>query len=414
MAVVAVALLTTTVAACGGEPQTSPTANLSTAGATRDQITTPVAPRPADQPCAGRPGQEIAAVEIPAVHTEPVRVADQQLDGHDVPGFVVPGIDIPAQHVPAQCALTESAPAGCFGAVTIPATSIPAGSIPAATIPGVNVPGTSQGPIHQDAVTQGAFNQTTVTTGRVCAQKVRPGEFRPSVFQSSTFRPSVLRPAMFRSALFRPAVCLNGKCIPAVSVPAGSVPAVNVPAVNVPARNLSARVLPEVTSKCVHVLGGRGTAAYDVCADVLFAFNRADLRPRATSVLRQVARSLAKRYPDRAVHIDGHTDSTGSPAYNQRLSLRRAAAVKRWLVAHGQISADRIAVRGYGETRPVDSNAAASGRAQPSRRDRRRMMTRGMRFGTVVVLSIASCAVTRSAEADCAIDTVENRVYRGS
>jgi outer membrane protein OmpA-like peptidoglycan-associated protein len=117
----------------------------------------------------------------------------------------------------------------------------------------------------------------------------------------------------------------------------------------------------------VRVLSGGGEAAYSVCADVLFAFDRAEIRPGAASVLRQVARSLAKRYPNRRIQIDGHTDSQGSPSYNQRLSVRRAEAVKRWLVAHGHIAASRISTRGYGETQPVTSNASGSGRQRNRR-----------------------------------------------
>jgi outer membrane protein OmpA-like peptidoglycan-associated protein len=98
---------------------------------------------------------------------------------------------------------------------------------------------------------------------------------------------------------------------------------------------LDAKVLPEVTSKCVDVFEGNGRAAYDVCSDVLFDFDKADIRPDAAGVLQQVVRSLNKRYAGRDIQVDGHTDAQGSDAYNDRLSVRRAESVKRWLAGHG-------------------------------------------------------------------------------
>ena len=172
---------------------------------------------------------------------------------------------------------------------------------------------------------------------------------------------------MYRPAVYRASVCIESDCIAAVNVPAVNVEAVDVKAVDVPARNLTAKTLPEVSSKCVSVLSDSKTTTYNVCADVLFAFNRASIRPKAERVLRQVARSLAKRSADRSIQVDGHTDTTGSPSYNQRLSMRRAAAVKQWLVAEGNIPAARIETAGYGETRPIASNSEGSGRSRNRR-----------------------------------------------
>jgi OmpA-OmpF porin, OOP family len=67
-----------------------------------------------------------------------------------------------------------------------------------------------------------------------------------------------------------------------------------------------------------------------------------------------------------AVIAEGHTDAVGTDAYNQRLSERRAAAVKDYLVKGG-ISASRIETAGFGESRPVASNETAEGRAQNRR-----------------------------------------------
>jgi len=67
-----------------------------------------------------------------------------------------------------------------------------------------------------------------------------------------------------------------------------------------------------------------------------------------------------------SVAVEGHTDSVGTDAYNQRLSQRRAASVREYLVAHG-VSASRLSVAGFGEAKPVASNTTADGRAQNRR-----------------------------------------------
>ena len=64
--------------------------------------------------------------------------------------------------------------------------------------------------------------------------------------------------------------------------------------------------------------------------------------------------------------IDGYTDSTGSPAYNQKLSERRAAAVADYLINHG-IAGARMTVKGYGEDNPVADNKTREGRAHNRR-----------------------------------------------
>lgn len=100
-------------------------------------------------------------------------------------------------------------------------------------------------------------------------------------------------------------------------------------------------------------------------ADVLFDFDKADIRPDAASALAQLA-TLIRAYPGRA-ELEGHTDAKGDDAYNQRLSLRRAEAVKGWLTQREGIAADRLATRGAGESRPVASNEDEAGR-QKNRR----------------------------------------------
>src|ERR1700754_1405972 len=75
------------------------------------------------------------------------------------------------------------------------------------------------------------------------------------------------------------------------------------------------------------------TIEVTVPADILFDFDKADIRPSAQSVLHEVAQLLRERAHG-PVTIQGYTDALGSESYNQRLSERRAVAVKTWLGAN--------------------------------------------------------------------------------
>ncbi|MGE0079677.1 MAG: OmpA family protein [Thiohalomonadaceae bacterium] len=94
--------------------------------------------------------------------------------------------------------------------------------------------------------------------------------------------------------------------------------------------------------------------------DVFFQTASANIAPGATSTIDKVAEVLEDK-PDQRIVIEGHTDSVGTASYNQRLSELRAQAVKDLIVARG-IDAERIAIYGYGESRPVASNENAAGR----------------------------------------------------
>lgn len=83
---------------------------------------------------------------------------------------------------------------------------------------------------------------------------------------------------------------------------------------------------------------------------ITFATNKSDITPESEKVLMSALKTL-QMHPDIVVEISGHTDNAGSNAYNQKLSQRRADAVKAWLVSKG-ISADRITSVGYGEEHP--------------------------------------------------------------
>jgi len=101
--------------------------------------------------------------------------------------------------------------------------------------------------------------------------------------------------------------------------------------------------------------------------DVNFAFGSAELRPEAAATLQEVGRVLASRTGDR-MELTGFTDSTGPEAYNQQLSLRRAEAVREYLLANFPgLTAGRIDVRGMGEAQPIADNSTPEGRSQNRR-----------------------------------------------
>jgi len=95
-------------------------------------------------------------------------------------------------------------------------------------------------------------------------------------------------------------------------------------------------------------------------SDILFDYNSSALRPESRSTLDQLGTNF-RQYPDNRVVVEGHTDSIGSDAFNQRLSEQRAANVADYLIDRG-VPASNVIVYGYGEARPKDSNDTAEGR----------------------------------------------------
>ncbi|MES2491792.1 MAG: OmpA family protein [Pseudomonadota bacterium] len=98
---------------------------------------------------------------------------------------------------------------------------------------------------------------------------------------------------------------------------------------------------------------------------VTFDVGSYSLRPEFRATLDKVAQSL-KEYPNSLIDVYGHTDSTGSDAYNQTLSENRARTVASYLTMQG-ISAARVRSQGYGESMPVADNATDEGRRKNRR-----------------------------------------------
>ena len=97
-----------------------------------------------------------------------------------------------------------------------------------------------------------------------------------------------------------------------------------------------------------------------VSHEVLFDYNSTALRSASRSALQEMA-DVFQNYPDTTIIVEGHADSTGSAAYNQRLSERRADSVAGYLQNLG-VRGSRIDTLGYGESQPRATNTTASGR----------------------------------------------------
>lgn len=98
---------------------------------------------------------------------------------------------------------------------------------------------------------------------------------------------------------------------------------------------------------------------------ITFPVDRYDIQPQFQSTLNQVSQTLAS-YNQTYIDVLGHTDSTGSDAYNQALSERRAQSVAAYLSGHG-VDRARMGIRGYGESQPIASNDTDLGRSENRR-----------------------------------------------
>jgi outer membrane protein OmpA-like peptidoglycan-associated protein len=107
-----------------------------------------------------------------------------------------------------------------------------------------------------------------------------------------------------------------------------------------------------------------------VAVTIHFKYNSAEITPDSFDQLRQVAAALNdKRLTAAAIRVEGHTDNTGSEAYNQWLSQRRAEAVKQYLIENEGVAAGRVEAKGYGKSHPLPgvSQDTDDGRAQNRR-----------------------------------------------
>ena len=99
---------------------------------------------------------------------------------------------------------------------------------------------------------------------------------------------------------------------------------------------------------------------------IQFETDQAVIKPESFDLLNEIARVLSDHPQIKRVSIEGHTDSAGSDSYNKKLSDRRAAAVRSYLVEHA-IAPERLTSKGWGEAKPIADNGSDAGREQNRR-----------------------------------------------
>lgn len=107
------------------------------------------------------------------------------------------------------------------------------------------------------------------------------------------------------------------------------------------------------------------TIKLDVSSEVSFDINKATIKANFRDSLDKVA-DVISEYEKTAVHVIGHTDSTGSQSYNQQLSEQRAGSVARYLNSNG-VQRERMRMSGRGELAPIADNNSSVGRSQNRR-----------------------------------------------
>jgi outer membrane protein OmpA-like peptidoglycan-associated protein len=128
--------------------------------------------------------------------------------------------------------------------------------------------------------------------------------------------------------------------------------------------DLSGKVL------AMEVKEGPKEVRIELPADILFDFDKFDIRPGAQPALHQAGDII--RRARGSVQVEGHTDGKGAPAYNQKLSEQRADAVRRWLAEREGLGKTKFATRGFGASRPVAPNTLPDGSDDPDGRQRNR------------------------------------------
>lgn len=123
------------------------------------------------------------------------------------------------------------------------------------------------------------------------------------------------------------------------------------------------KAAPKIT--CKDVVKGLGEELKEkgrlVLRSILFDFNKDIIRPESVPVLQALADAM-KADGEAKYIIEGHTDNKGGEAFNQTLSEKRAASVRKWLMEHG-VAGERLIAKGFGQGRPSMPNDSEAGRA---------------------------------------------------
>ncbi len=125
------------------------------------------------------------------------------------------------------------------------------------------------------------------------------------------------------------------------------------------------RIEEEIPGAEVERVGEGINVTFDETSGVYFATDQYNIEGESRTALNKLA-GIFQEYPDTNILVEGHTDSTGSDAYNLTLSKNRAQAVTNFLVNEG-ISSGRIDTKWYGESQPKYDNSTVEGRAKNRR-----------------------------------------------
>lgn len=120
----------------------------------------------------------------------------------------------------------------------------------------------------------------------------------------------------------------------------------------------------DVTDPAISVSGNDQYTIYTLGENILFATDQNDLQGTAGDKLKQIVASLNKRFKGANIGVYGSTDSTGTAGHNKELGAARAAAVRSWLIQTGGLDSTLVSIHSLGESKPVATNATASGRQQ--------------------------------------------------
>ncbi len=152
------------------------------------------------------------------------------------------------------------------------------------------------------------------------------------------------------------AVLLIGLAVPVIAAPQAGAPSASPSAADI-VRRLSDPAPDLPTMRGIKVLSGKAAVPHRPTIDlaVNFEFGSAALTAEGEQLLDTLGTALEDpKLETSRFRIAGHTDAVGSAAYNEALSVRRAEAVRRYLVEHHGVAAARLAATGYGLTRLLD------------------------------------------------------------
>ncbi len=120
----------------------------------------------------------------------------------------------------------------------------------------------------------------------------------------------------------------------------------------------------EINDKDIAISGNGQYTIYTLGENILFSTDQANLQASAGDKLKQIVASLNKRFKGAEIGVYGSADSTGTEGHNKMLGAERAKAVKTWLTTTGGMDSTKVSIHSLGDTKPVASNATASGRQQ--------------------------------------------------